>query len=66
VLVVTHLAQVAAAADTQVSVSKEIRKGATFASARSIEGKERVEEIARMLSGSASKQALNHAKELLA
>jgi DNA repair protein RecN (Recombination protein N) len=66
VLVVTHLAQVAAAADTQVSVSKEIRKGATFASARTIEGKERVEEIARMLSGSASKQALNHAKELLA
>jgi DNA repair protein RecN (Recombination protein N) len=66
VLVVTHLAQVAAVADIQVSVSKEVRKGATYASARAIDGAERVEEIARMLSGSGSKRALDHAKELLA
>ena len=34
VLVVTHLAQVAAAADTQISVSKTVRGGSTFAAAR--------------------------------
>lgn len=65
VLVVTHLAQVAAAADAQVSVTKSIVDGGTFASARSLDGDERVEEIARMLAGSASATALEHARELL-
>ena len=65
VLVVTHLAQVAAAATTQVSVTKTVRDGTTFASASTIEGDGRVEEIARMLSGSASDSALRHARELL-
>lgn len=66
VLVVTHLAQVAAAADAQISVSKTVRDGATFAAARRLDGKERVDELARMLSGSTSKSARDHAKELLA
>ncbi|MEP1122516.1 MAG: DNA repair protein RecN [Ilumatobacter sp.] len=66
VLVVTHLAQVAAAADAQVSVSKTVRGGATFASARRLDGDERVEELARMLSGSTSDSARRHARELLA
>ena len=66
VLVVTHLAQVAAAADTQVSVSKTVRNGATFASARRLDDTERVDEIARMLSGSTSASARDHAQELLA
>jgi DNA repair protein RecN (Recombination protein N) len=65
VLVVTHLAQVAAVAGTQIAVLKSVRNGATYASARRIDGAERVEEIARMLSGSASKSALDHAEELL-
>ena len=51
---VTHLAQVAAAADTQVSVSKTVRDGATFATADRLDGDARVDEIARMLSGSTS------------
>jgi DNA repair protein RecN (Recombination protein N) len=66
VLVVTHLAQVAAAADTQISVSKSVRGGSTFATARRLAGDDRVEEIARMLSGSASTSARQHARELLA
>lgn len=66
VLVVTHLAQVAAAADAQISVSKTVRDGATFASARRLEGGERVDELARMLSGSTSASARDHARELLA
>lgn len=66
VLVVTHLAQVAALAETQISVSKVVRDGATFATARSLDGAERVDEVARMLSGSVSASALDHARELLA
>lgn len=66
VLVVTHLAQVAAAAGTQISVSKTVRSGSTFASANRLDGDERVDELARMLSGSATKSARDHARELLA
>ncbi len=65
VLVVTHLAQVAAAAATQISVTKTVNDGATFASAVVIDGDERVIEVARMLSGTTSESALDHARELL-
>ena len=65
VLVVTHLAQVAAVADTQVSVSKTVHEGLTHAAAVPIAGDERVREVARMLSGSTSSSALEHARELL-
>ena len=65
VLAVTHLAQVAAAADVQVSVAKTVREGRTLAAASPISGEERVSEIARMLSGSATDSALDHARELL-
>jgi DNA repair protein RecN (Recombination protein N) len=65
VLVVTHLAQVAAAADAQISVAKTVRQGRTFAAAAPIAGEERISEIARMLSGSATDSALDHARELL-
>jgi DNA repair protein RecN (Recombination protein N) len=65
VLVVTHLAQVAAAAGIQISVSKAVVDGHTFARAAPIEGDGRVTEIARMLSGSTSVSALDHARELL-
>ena len=66
VLVVTHLAQVAAGADTHVSVSKIIENGATFATAHNLPADERVDEIARMLSGSSTQLAREHARELLA
>ncbi len=66
VLVVTHLAQVAAAATTQVSVSKRVDGDATFATAAVVGGDERVEEIARMLSGSTGDAARAHARDLLA
>ncbi|HSP29517.1 MAG TPA: hypothetical protein VLN74_13275, partial [Ilumatobacteraceae bacterium] len=65
VLVVTHLAQVAAVAVTQISVAKTVREGQTHASAVPIAGEERVAEIARMLSGSTTASALEHARELL-
>lgn len=65
VLVVTHLAQVAAAADVQILVSKTIRQGAAFAEASALAADERVAEIARMLSGTSSDTARRHARELL-
>ena len=70
IFVVTHLAQVAAVADQQVAVSKEVvtRSGheVTIASASPVAGSHRVDEIARMLSGRPdSAAARRHAKELL-
>jgi DNA repair protein RecN (Recombination protein N) len=67
VLVVTHLPQVAAFADRQVAVEKAERAGRTTASARRVDGGDRVIELSRMLSGQpASTRARGHAEELLA
>ncbi|WP_116998416.1 DNA repair protein RecN [Desertimonas flava] len=67
VLVVTHLPQVAAAADTQISVEKRVADGATTTSATVIDGRRRVSEIARMLSGDEGGAAAErHARQLLA
>jgi DNA repair protein RecN (Recombination protein N) len=65
VLVVTHLAQVAAAADAHLSVEKSVVDGTTTAIATPSTGDERVAEIARMLSGSTGASALDHARDLL-
>ncbi len=65
VLVVTHLPQVAALARTQVVVSKEVRADQTFATVAALDGERRVDELARMLSGSTGEVALEHARELL-
>jgi DNA repair protein RecN (Recombination protein N) len=67
VLVVTHLAQVAAFADHQVVVTKTDRRGQTFTSAAGVDGDERVTELARMLSGTPdSDAARGNAEDLLA
>jgi DNA repair protein RecN (Recombination protein N) len=66
VLVVTHLAQVAAAAHRQIKVSKTVKAKQTFAEACELGSQDRVHEIARMLSGGmAEESALNYASELL-
>jgi DNA repair protein RecN (Recombination protein N) len=62
VLVVTHLPQIACFADLHVGVRK--RDGA--ATARVLDGPDRVAELSRMLAGmEASEHALSHAEELL-
>ena len=67
VLVVTHLPQVAAFADSHVSVTKEETEGRTIASASVLGDAERVVELSRMLSGQPeSTTARDHAQELLA
>ena len=66
VVVVTHLAQVAAAADVQVVVTKTTGEGSTTATAVRAEDEDRVTEVARMLSGHPdSSAAREHAAELL-
>jgi DNA repair protein RecN (Recombination protein N) len=67
VLVVTHLAQVAAFADHHLVVRKEEVGGRTVAKAAAAQGEDRVVELARMLSGRPqSATAHRHAEELLA
>jgi DNA repair protein RecN (Recombination protein N) len=66
VLVVTHLAQVAAQADAQISVVKRASKGRTVTTAATVDGEERVTELSRMLSGHPGSDAARaHARELL-
>ena len=66
VVVVTHLAQVAAFADAQVAVSKVEHDGRAVARAELVTGHERVVELSRMLSGQPdSATARRHAEELL-
>jgi DNA repair protein RecN (Recombination protein N) len=67
VLVVTHLPQVAAFADTQIAVAKHDDGRTTSATALVLHDDHRVIEISRMLSGSPdSDTAREHAAELLA
>lgn len=66
VLVVTHLAQVAAQADHQVAVHKVEAGGRTRSEVTPLDAGARVVEISRMLSGSPdSESARRHARELL-
>jgi len=66
VMCVTHLPQVAAAADAQWQVSKAVRAGVMLSSIRVLGAEERVEEIARMLGGAKITQTtLKHAAEML-
>lgn len=67
VIVVTHLAQVAAFANNHLQVVKDSAGGFTQSSCRRLGGDERLAEMARLLSGlSDSRSALEHAAELLA
>lgn len=69
VVVVTHLAQVAAFADTHLVVDKspDTEAGVTATDIRAVEDEDRVRELARMLSGLAdSDTGQAHARELLA
>ncbi len=66
VIVVTHLAQVAAFADQHLRVQKASDSTYTATSVQRVSGEERVGELARMLSGLAdSENARTHAAELI-
>ena len=65
VLCVTHLAPIAARADHHVRVAKAVRGGRTRVTTAALVGDERVTEVARMLGGEATREAVRHARELL-
>jgi DNA repair protein RecN (Recombination protein N) len=66
VIVVTHLAQVAAYADRQLVVRKSSDDHVTASDVTAVQGEERLAELARMLGGvSDSASAREHAQELL-
>ncbi len=66
VIVVTHLAQVAAFATNHLNVVKDASGAVTSSSVRRLEGDERLQEMARLLSGLGdSASGMEHARELL-
>jgi DNA repair protein RecN (Recombination protein N) len=66
VLAVTHLPQVAACADHHLVVAKQLQAGTTLSSISSVQGEQRVGEVARMLGGERlSDTTLAHAREML-
>ena len=65
VIVVTHLAQVAAHADRHLVVHKAHGDQVTASGVRPVEGDERLGELSRMMGGDDSSVGLRHAHELL-
>jgi DNA repair protein RecN (Recombination protein N) len=66
VIVVTHLAQVAAFASNHLRVLKDDDGAVTASSVQQLEGERRIQEMARLLSGlQDSESALAHARELI-
>jgi DNA repair protein RecN (Recombination protein N) len=66
VLCVTHVPQIAAVADRHFRAEKGEVRGRTVAAIQLLEGRGRVEEIARMLAGARiTETAFKHARALL-
>jgi DNA repair protein RecN (Recombination protein N) len=65
VLSVTHLPVIAAFGDHHVGVTKHVASGRTVSSARPLSNTERVAELARMLGGQLTREAREHAEQLL-
>lgn len=61
---ITHLAPVAAAADSHLVVLKIVKSGKTLTEIQSLDGKARIEELARMLGGKGVAQ-MRHARALI-
>ena len=67
ILCITHLPQIAAFGNQNMFVAKEVKAGHTLTRVRTLSDEERIEEIARMLSGAEiTPAARQHAAELIA
>ena len=64
VLVVTHLAQVAAHADRHLVVRKSTDGEVTSSDVTEVTGQDRLAELARMMGGAGTAAGLTHAEEL--
>ena len=65
VLVITHLAQIAARADRHLVTRKGIEQGVATSDVRTIHGEDRVLELARMLGDSEGVEARRHAQAMI-
>ncbi|MBN1499944.1 MAG: DNA repair protein RecN [Spirochaetes bacterium] len=66
VLVITHLAQIAAMSDNHYSVHKYSEQGKTFTSVKHLSRKDKVDEVARMLAGEKiTDLSIQHAEEMI-
>ncbi|MEW6068926.1 MAG: DNA repair protein RecN [Nitrospirota bacterium] len=65
VLCTTHLPQVAVEGDSHFKIEKGQKDERVYVEVNELKGKDRVDEIARMLSGKITDVSLKHAKELL-
>jgi DNA repair protein RecN (Recombination protein N) len=65
VLVITHLPQIAARADTHLMVLKEARSGIATSDVQVLHGEDRTNEVARMLGDTEGDAARRHAQALL-
>ena len=66
VIVVTHLAQIAARGETHFFISKESRDGRTYTTVTPLSGDERIKELARIMGGDSITPALlQTAREML-
>ena len=61
----THLPVIAAFADHHIGVTKHQQNGRTVSTARALSNTERVVELARMLGGQLTREAREHAEQLL-
>ncbi|MBR4972872.1 MAG: DNA repair protein RecN, partial [Clostridia bacterium] len=66
VICVTHLAQIAAKADNHLLIEKSVTDGRTYTKVSALQNDDRINEIARIMSGSeVTSNLYNSAKELL-
>jgi DNA repair protein RecN (Recombination protein N) len=65
ILCTTHLPQIASMGDLHLKIEKGQNGGKTYVAVKELEGRERSNEIARMLGGNVTEASLRHAKELL-
>jgi len=65
VLCTTHLPQIASMGDLHLKIEKRQKDGRVSVEVRELSGKERLQEIARMLSGKITDVSLKHAQELI-
>ncbi|MBO7611182.1 MAG: DNA repair protein RecN [Elusimicrobia bacterium] len=66
IISISHLAQIASNADNHIKIYKEAENGRNITKAKVLNDKERVEEIAKIISGEkVTEHAIKHAEEML-
>jgi len=66
IISISHLAQIASSADNHIKIYKEVQQDRNITKAKILNQKERIEEVAKIISGEQiTEHALKHAEELI-